>query len=282
MEARRRAEGVASCACAARIQLRAATRPSTAAAVSRRAAFPASAPRTCMIISDGAPGRAGAEKSASGYYPIARGNASTDRMTEQKKGEGAPLLRRKTSACSRAPAAPNWLGRKAIARGVARLRRLPRPEPQSSAPPSVRAERPTATRCVHCPAAAAVYECKAGPRPTQADRRQGRRISLLRAPFSGAAMAPSSQPTLALEPQVGDGRRDHHQQQGHRIAQGPAQFRHVVEIHAINRGDECRRHKHDGNDGENLYDLVLLQVDECQRGVKQEIGLVGEEVRLIS
>ena len=43
----------------------------------------------------------------------------------------------------------------------------------------------------------------------------------------------------------------------------------MLEVHAIDRRDKRRRQKDNGRDGENLDDLVLLQIDEAKRGVEQ-------------
>src|SRR3546814_5085720 len=49
------------------------------------------------------------------------------------------------------------------------------------------------------------------------------------------------EPAAPLEIEIGQHRRDHHETDRQRIAIGPGQLRHVLEVHAVNRGDEGRR-----------------------------------------
>src|SRR3546814_9062123 len=58
------------------------------------------------------------------------------------------------------------------------------------------------------------------------------------------------EPAAPLEIEIGQHRRDHHETDRQRIAIGPGQLRHVLEVHAVNRGDEGRRQEGDGGRSE--------------------------------
>src|SRR5262245_66440294 len=53
------------------------------------------------------------------------------------------------------------------------------------------------------------------------------------------------------------------------------------EVHSIDRCNQRWRHQYYRDNGENLDDLVLLEVDEPERGIEQEIGLVREKGGLV-
>ena len=57
---------------------------------------------------------------------------------------------------------------------------------------------------------------------------------------------------------------------------GPFQFRHDLEVHAVDRGDQGRRHQHHRHHREQLDDVVLFEVDHAQHRVEHEGDLVGE------
>ena len=50
-----------------------------------------------------------------------------------------------------------------------------------------------------------------------------------------------------------------------------------MEIHAVDAGDEGRRQQGHRCHGEYLDDLVLVDVDEADRGIHQEVDLVEQE-----
>src|SRR5262245_9457011 len=87
---------------------------------------------------------------------------------------------------------------------------------------------------------------------------------------------PASEPVLPFEEDIGQRRRDQHQHDGERIAQLPVELRHVLEIHAVDRGDQGRRHQHDGRDREYLDDVVLLDRDDAKQGIEHECDLAGK------
>src|SRR5690606_31738059 len=63
---------------------------------------------------------------------------------------------------------------------------------------------------------------------------------------------------------------DHqHQQHDRRVAPGPAQLRHDIEVHAVDPGDEGQRHEQRGKDGQHLHDLVGALADIGQVQVQQ-------------
>ena len=72
-----------------------------------------------------------------------------------------------------------------------------------------------------------------------------------------------------------------HQQQCKRVAEVPVELGHEVEIHAVDAGDQRRRHEHHRDDREDLDDVVLLDVDQAERGFQQERGLRAEEAGVV-
>src|SRR3546814_3083254 len=66
-----------------------------------------------------------------------------------------------------------------------------------------------------------------------------------------------------------------------RIAIGPGQLRHVLEVHAVNRGDEGRRQEGDGGDREDLDDGILLDGHHAEGCVEQEGDHLGEEAHVV-
>lgn len=53
----------------------------------------------------------------------------------------------------------------------------------------------------------------------------------------------SLKPAALLEIEIGQDRRDQHGRKRHRIAVAEMQFRDMLEIHAVDRGDQSRRHQ---------------------------------------
>src|SRR5208337_1897472 len=98
---------------------------------------------------------------------------------------------------------------------------------------------------------------------------------------SRAAFLLALKPSPALEEIIGQNCRGDHQPNSPKIAERPLEFRHVFEVHAVDRRDKRRWQEDDGRDGEDLDDLVLLQVDEAERGVEQKIDLAREKRRLV-
>src|SRR5258705_9851677 len=86
------------------------------------------------------------------------------------------------------------------------------------------------------------------------------------------------QPAAAFEVDVGEYGRHDHRCDCDRIAEGPGEFGHHVEVHAVDAGDQRRRHHSDGRDGEDLDDLVLFDVDETLRALQQEVHFLEQEV----
>src|SRR5437764_12006459 len=73
----------------------------------------------------------------------------------------------------------------------------------------------------------------------------------------------ASEPAAPLEPDQRNDRAEHDHRDAERIAPGPAQFRHELEIHAVDAGDHGRRNADDRHDGEDLEQIVLRDVDEA-------------------
>src|SRR3989337_647705 len=88
---------------------------------------------------------------------------------------------------------------------------------------------------------------------------------------------PKLQPASALEIEIGQYRRQHHQDERKRIAEPPIELRHVAEVHAVDRGDQRRRQKDDGGNREDLDDGVLLDADHAERGIEQKDDLAGKK-----
>src|SRR3569833_3877697 len=94
----------------------------------------------------------------------------------------------------------------------------------------------------------------------------------------GSAIAISrSQPAAALEVPVGAETTQDHEADGDRVAKGPGELWHAVKVHAVEARDERGRHEYHGRDGEDLDDLVLLDVDEAEDRVHQKIHIVEQE-----
>jgi hypothetical protein len=84
------------------------------------------------------------------------------------------------------------------------------------------------------------------------------------------------QPLLPLEKHIRQHRGEQHRDQRVRVAVLPFQFRHRLEIHAVDRRDQGRRHQHHRHHREQLDDVVLFEVDDAEHGVEHEGDLVGE------
>src|SRR5690349_8497763 len=94
---------------------------------------------------------------------------------------------------------------------------------------------------------------------------------------NGAAL----QPFFPFEDDEWQDGRNHHQRDRKRITVRPFQLGNVLEIHAVDRGDQGRRHHRHGGDGEYLDDVVLVDVDDADYGVLQELDLTVEISRVV-
>src|SRR5580692_12610424 len=90
-----------------------------------------------------------------------------------------------------------------------------------------------------------------------------------------------SQPFLPSEEQVGQHSSTDHENQRRRITPSPLELRHDLEIHAVDRGDDRRRHEDDRQHREQLDDVVLREVDEAESRVEQELDLLRLEARIL-
>jgi len=54
-----------------------------------------------------------------------------------------------------------------------------------------------------------------------------------------------------------------------------------LDVHAEETGDEGRRHEHEGHKGEDLHDLVLVEIDDTENGVLQVFKTLEAEVGMI-
>ncbi len=91
----------------------------------------------------------------------------------------------------------------------------------------------------------------------------------------------SFQPAALAEVPHGPHRARHHQRDAVGVAIAPLQFRHELEVHPVHARDERGRQQRDARHREDLDDLVLVDVDEADRGVHQEVDLVEQERRVV-
>src|SRR4051812_34402502 len=87
----------------------------------------------------------------------------------------------------------------------------------------------------------------------------------------------SLQPPFPLEPHPRSNGRSHHEEQGGPEATVIVDPGHLREIHTENRSYHRRRQQEDGHDGKYLEDVVLVDVDETQRGIEDEGDFGSEE-----
>ena len=66
----------------------------------------------------------------------------------------------------------------------------------------------------------------------------------------------------------------------HRVAIGPVELRHVVEVHAVDAGHQHGRGQDDADDRQDVDHLVLLDVDQADRGVQHELH-VGRQIAVV-
>src|SRR5215211_3183094 len=115
-----------------------------------------------------------------------------------------------------------------------------------------------------------------------------RRRELLRTPSTRSSHnAPSKplgeywargllEPATVLEDQVERGRNKPHQHQRERVAQGPVQLRHVIEVHPVDGTDE-RRCEQDRRPGADLLYLVVLPNTRLREGLDLLVLLQPDE-----
>ena len=85
------------------------------------------------------------------------------------------------------------------------------------------------------------------------------------------------QPTPLTEVPHRHYRTGRHQHDGKGVAPSLAEFRHVLKVHAVDAGNQRRWQQSHARHREDLDDLVLVDVDETDRGVHQEVDLVEQE-----
>jgi hypothetical protein len=61
----------------------------------------------------------------------------------------------------------------------------------------------------------------------------------------------------------------------------PLYFGHVAKVHPVNTGNECRRHKDNSNDGKDLDNLVLLDVDKTKECILEIFQPLRTELRVL-
>src|SRR3569623_1645981 len=82
-----------------------------------------------------------------------------------------------------------------------------------------------------------------------------------------------------FEVEVGEDGAGEHRGEGQVIAVVPVEFREVVEVHAVDAGDQRWRQEDDGGPAEQLHRRVQLDADVAEAGVEKEGQIVGEECR---
>src|ERR1700733_3544081 len=90
-----------------------------------------------------------------------------------------------------------------------------------------------------------------------------------------------SDPVLPFKPNQRQERRNDDQCQGVLIAPCPIQFRHVLEIHSVDTDDQYGWDSHDRSDGEDLHDLVLININDSGRGILKKLNSVDETLRVL-
>src|ERR1700712_4932002 len=95
--------------------------------------------------------------------------------------------------------------------------------------------------------------------------------------MSGCGGRPLLQPSALPEIPERRDRAGHHQHDRKRVAEVPVELWQDLEVHAIDAGDQRRRQEGDRGHREDLDDLVLVDVDEADRGIHQEVDLVEQE-----
>ena len=78
-----------------------------------------------------------------------------------------------------------------------------------------------------------------------------------------------------------DGGQDHHHDR-ERISKHPLEFRHAIEVHAVDRPHDGRRQEQDRRDGEDLDDRILFDVDQPKRRIQKEIHFPREKRSVIA
>nr|DAO23870.1 MAG TPA: hypothetical protein [Caudoviricetes sp.] len=97
-----------------------------------------------------------------------------------------------------------------------------------------------------------------------------------------------SKPLFEAEEPDGEARAEDHQRNGEEVSVAPVHLGHDRKVHAVDAGDQGRGHEDHGGHREDLDDLILLDVDEPQRGVldvvqtlETEIGVVDERIDVL-
>ena len=54
-----------------------------------------------------------------------------------------------------------------------------------------------------------------------------------------------------------------------------------LDVHAEEAGNQGRRHEHEGHKGENLHDLVLVEVDDTENCILQVFQTLKTEVSVV-
>ena len=85
-----------------------------------------------------------------------------------------------------------------------------------------------------------------------------------------------------LEHPEDDHERDDHEGQYHEpgppgVSEEPSE----LHIHTEEAGYQGRRHEHQGDEGEDLHDLVLVEVDDTQNGILKIFKTFEAEIGMI-
>ena len=56
------------------------------------------------------------------------------------------------------------------------------------------------------------------------------------------------------------------------------QLRHILEVHAVDAGDQGRGYANHADHGHHLDDVALVDGDEAEHGIEEELQLLGQVI----
>ena len=94
-------------------------------------------------------------------------------------------------------------------------------------------------------------------------------------------MLKKSQPLFDAEVKEDEDYGEDHQAYCKWVTIRPREFGHLLEVHTIHTGDERRRKENYVDNGENLDDFVLLDVNKTEEGVLEILKTVERETGML-
>ena len=88
------------------------------------------------------------------------------------------------------------------------------------------------------------------------------------------------QPLLQFEDQQYNQCEYDHQSDGERVTERPLQLGHNLEVHAVHTGNQCWWQEENIHHGEDLDDLVLLDVYQTEERILEVVQTVESEARV--